>query len=145
MVEYCTICVAKTDADELRIYCAADLRLCFRICKKPISHEAHLQVGSHPAVFHGHFFSSSTDSRTAVTGERLGMKYLKNFLWAACPETVCLVVFVFFVRVEALRPSQQFFSHVGMEPPLLGYYQYLVVFDWAVIPQQKQTKSHSVQ
>ena len=31
---------------------------------------------------------------------------------------------VFLVWVEALRPSQQFFSHVGMEPPLPGYYQY---------------------
>ena len=29
-----------------------------------------------------------------------------------------------FVWVEALRPSQQFFSHVGMEPPLPGHYQY---------------------
>ena len=28
------------------------------------------------------------------------------------------------VWVEALRPSQQFFSHVGTEPPLAGYYQY---------------------
>ena len=26
--------------------------------------------------------------------------------------------------VEALRPSKQFFSHVGMDTPLLGYYQY---------------------
>ena len=33
---------------------------------------------------------------------------------------------VLFVWVEALRPSQQFFSHVGMEPPLLGYYQYFL-------------------
>ena len=29
-----------------------------------------------------------------------------------------------FVCVDALRPSQQFFSHVGTEPPLPGYYQY---------------------
>ena len=31
-----------------------------------------------------------------------------------------------FVSVEALhvQPSQQFFSHVGTEPPLPGYYQY---------------------
>ena len=29
-----------------------------------------------------------------------------------------------FVWIEALRPSQQFFSHVRMEPPLPGYYQY---------------------
>ena len=29
-----------------------------------------------------------------------------------------------FVCVEALPPSQQFFSHVGTEPPLPGYYQY---------------------
>ena len=28
-----------------------------------------------------------------------------------------------FVWVEALRPSQQFSSHVGTEPPLPGYYQ----------------------
>ena len=27
------------DADQLRSYCAADLRLCFRICKKPVSHD----------------------------------------------------------------------------------------------------------
>ena len=31
-----------------------------------------------------------------------------------------------FVWVEALRPSQQFFSHVGTEPPLPGYYQYFL-------------------
>ena len=34
---------------------------------------------------------------------------------------VCL-----FVWVEALRPSQQFFSRVGTEPPLPGYYQYFL-------------------
>ena len=28
--------------------------------------------------------------------------------------------------VEALRPSQQFFSHVGTEPPLTGYHQYFL-------------------
>ena len=28
------------------------------------------------------------------------------------------------VWLEALRPSQQLFSHVGTEPPLPGYYQY---------------------
>ena len=31
-----------------------------------------------------------------------------------------------FVWVEALRLSQQFFSHVGTEPPLPGYYQYFL-------------------
>ena len=51
----------------------------FPYAKSRFSHEAHLQVGPNPAVFHGDSFSS-TDSRTAVTGERLGMKYLKNFL-----------------------------------------------------------------
>ena len=30
------------------------------------------------------------------------------------------------VWVEALRPSQQFFSHVRTEPPLPGYYQYFL-------------------
>ena len=34
-----------------------------------------------------------------------------------------LQMFVF-VCVEALRPTQQFFSHVGAEPPHPGYYQY---------------------
>ena len=29
-----------------------------------------------------------------------------------------------FVCVNASRPRQQFFSHVGTEPPLPGYYQY---------------------
>ena len=29
------------------------------------------------------------------------------------------------IWVKALRPSQHFFSHVGTEPPLPGYYQYL--------------------
>ena len=33
--------------------------------------------------------------------------------------------FVCLFGFEALRPSQQFFSHVGTEPPLPGYYQYL--------------------
>ena len=32
----------------------------------------------------------------------------------------------FLVWVEALHPSQQFFSHVGMEPPVPGYYQYFL-------------------
>ena len=31
-----------------------------------------------------------------------------------------------FVWVEALRPSQQFFSNVGTEPPLPGDYQYFL-------------------
>ena len=34
--------------------------------------------------------------------------------------------FVCFVWVEALHPSQQFFSHVGMEPRLPRYYQYFL-------------------
>ena len=38
--------------------------------------------------------------------------------------TICFV----FVLFEALRLSQQVFSHVGKEPPLPGYYQYFVVF-----------------
>ena len=37
-----------------------------------------------------------------------------------------LYKFDLFVWVEALRPSQYFFSHVGMEPPLPGYYQYFL-------------------
>ena len=45
---------------------------------------------------------------------------------------ICCCFFFFFLGggggggVEALRPSQQFFSHVGTEPPLPGYYQYLL-------------------
>ena len=35
------------------------------------------------------------------------------------PEMLCM-----FVCVEVQRPSQQFFSHVGSEPPLPGNYQY---------------------
>ena len=35
-------------------------------------------------------------------------------------------LFFVLVWVEALSPSQQFFSHVGTEPPLLGYYQYFL-------------------
>ena len=33
------------------------------------------------------------------------------------------VIKFLFAWVVALRPSQQFFSHVGTEPPLPGYYQ----------------------
>ena len=55
--------------------------------------------------------------------------YVKN--WYQCV-TFCKCdhthgkfrLFCLFVWVEALRPSQQFFSHVGTEPPLPGYYQY---------------------
>ena len=36
------------------------------------------------------------------------------------------ITFLVLVWVEALRPSQQFFSHVGTEPPLPGYYQYFL-------------------
>ena len=36
---------------------------------------------------------------------------------------VCLFCFVW---VDALRPSQHFFSHVGTEPPLPGYYKYFL-------------------
>ena len=45
------------------------------------------------------------------------LPYLSKFLFLF----VCL-----FVWVEALHPSQQFFSHVGTEPPLPGYYQYFL-------------------
>ena len=31
---------------------------------------------------------------------------------------------IVFGLFEALRPGKQFFSHVGTEPPLPGYYQY---------------------
>ena len=46
--------------------------------------------------------------------------------------TVDIKLFFFFFfffwggGVEALCPSQQFFSHVGTESPLPGYYQYLL-------------------
>ena len=30
------LCSENKGADQLRSYCAADLRLCFRICKKPV-------------------------------------------------------------------------------------------------------------
>ena len=50
-----------------------------------------------------------------------------------CVFFVC--VFFFFLGGggggEALCPSQQFFSHVGTEPPLPGYYQYFLAF-WEV-------------
>ena len=46
---------------------------------------------------------------------RIYFSLLSDPLW------VCL-----FVWVEALRPSQQFFSHVETEPPLSGYYQYFL-------------------
>ena len=28
--------------------------------------------------------------------------------------------------IDSLRPGKQFFSHVGTEPPLPGYYQYFL-------------------
>ena len=34
------LCSENKGADQLRSYCAADLRLCFRICKKRFSHDA---------------------------------------------------------------------------------------------------------
>ena len=30
------LCIENKGADQLRGYCEADLRLCFRICKKPV-------------------------------------------------------------------------------------------------------------
>ena len=37
-------CSENKGADQLRMYCAADLRLCFRICKKPVfSYGAHME------------------------------------------------------------------------------------------------------
>ena len=33
------ICMDGKGADQLRSYCEADLRLCFRICKKPVFSE----------------------------------------------------------------------------------------------------------
>ena len=44
---------------------------------------------------------------------------IKNIFNQCVEQNFCL-----FVWVEALRPSQQFFSHVWTEPPLPGYYQY---------------------
>ena len=43
--------------------------------------------------------------------------------WAGNNLEFCLLKTIYkvlFVCVEALRPSQQFFSHVGTEPPLPG-------------------------
>ena len=34
------------------------------------------------------------------------------------------ILVMFLVWLDALRPGKQFFSHVGTEPPLHGYYQY---------------------
>ena len=38
--------------------------------------------------------------------------------------TMSILMNILFVWVEALSPSQQFFSHVRTEPLLPGYYQY---------------------
>ena len=51
---------------------------------------------------------------------KLTKLFISQFLIAIL-YVVCL-----FVWVEAIHPSQQFFSHVGMEPPLPGYYQYFL-------------------
>ena len=45
--------------------------------------------------------------------------YLYIYMYLIC----FFVVFFLLVWNEALRPSQQFFSHVWTEPPLPGYYQ----------------------
>ena len=50
-------------------------------------------------------------------------------VYTICRKHICSVCFItnfvcLFVCVEVERPSQQFFSHVGTEPPLSGYYQY---------------------
>ena len=36
------------------------------------------------------------------------------------------LLFLLFVWFEAIRPSQKKFSHVGTEPQLSGYYQYIL-------------------
>ena len=53
--------------------------------------------------------------------------YCEYFGWSGVEwSEVELVEFFFLVWVEALHPSQQFFSHVGTKPPLPGYYQYFL-------------------
>ena len=39
-------CSENKGADQLRSYCEADLLLCFRIGKKPVSHDAAQQLAS---------------------------------------------------------------------------------------------------
>ena len=73
-------------------------------------------------------FSNQGQSRlmTLVHGP-LHVKIKTSFSLKRCSQSQPnFVLFVCFVWVEALRPSPQFFSHVGTDPPLPGYYQYFL-------------------
>ena len=63
---YC-LCSENKGADQLRGYREADLRLCFRICKKRFSHdEAHIKVSMRGSKLHGSggiMFSSTFRSK----------------------------------------------------------------------------------
>ena len=64
-------------ADQLRSYCAADLRLCFRICKSRFSHnEAHI-TSNFPRLSHSLslFLSNSANyPRYIIIEHKVGLK-----------------------------------------------------------------------
>ena len=60
------------------------------------------------------------------TWNRLNMVQLTWWQNDNCNPFQTVVLNFVFNWVEALRPSQQFFSHVGAEPALPGYYQYFL-------------------
>ena len=60
-------------------------------------------------------FASNTGYKIKTQLYQTEPEILKNF--GNIPNTN---TGVFFVCVEAYRPSQQFFSHIGTEPPLPG-------------------------
>ena len=73
------------------------------------------------SVTRGH--DSSATQATLSNSNGWSLKIYKKVCKFVCS---IFALFCLFVWVEALHPSQQFFSHVGTEPPLPGYYQYFL-------------------
>ena len=81
-----------------------------------------------------HGYSLEIDPFTYFTvplKQTASRSYVQKHMIESRHEKTCLLGFdpvrhKTFVWFEALRPSQQFFSHVGTELPLPGYYQYFL-------------------
>ena len=82
-------CIENKGADQLRGYCEADLRLCFPICKKPVSHDAaHMLLWSNKIHVHSLTRQLWDNNDIGFTENRL-LSHVWAYVQSQCSCALC--------------------------------------------------------
>ena len=117
-IKVCQLHIYRTASLHL-CYQFSDLHLCYYLCKIKYSHAASYMIVkiTQNIALQGNMSCSILRSLFSYQLHHTAYYYMLKHV---------IAFLVLFVWVEALPPSQQFFSHVETEPPLPGYYQYFL-------------------